>query len=349
MLGPGELSLAAMRALAISAAAGKRRVPEVAAFLLDVDAQLIGLRRRLEAGGYRPGVPRVIRVRDPKPRIVTALPFPDRVAQHALIASTLPQIERRLVQQTYACRTGFGTHRALERAAEWTRRRGWVLRVDVRKFFPSVDHAILRRQLLAVTPASWRGLSDAFIDAPYLGETVAFHFPGDDLLTPMERPHGLPIGSLTSQIWANLFLSPIDHMLASHLGLGSFVRYCDDWLIWSDDPGKLRAALEAMRGAATRLRLRLHPGKSRLHRTTDPVPFLGFVLRRRGAGTVVRLREDNVRRFRRRAALMSALFRAGAIEVDEVRARVQAWLAHASHGHTRALVGRVLRDVAFSR
>lgn len=235
----------------------------------DLDAHVLDLGRELAARDYCPGVGRVIYIGDPKPRMVTALPFRDRVVQHLLIERTLPAIERRLAPQSYACRTGFGTHRALRAAIDWTRIRPWVLRVDVRKFFPSVDHALLRRQLLGVTPPPWRWLSDRFLDAPYQGERVRFHFPGDELYTPASRPHGLMIGSLTSQIWANLYLSGMDHMIAAHFGVGSFVRYSDDWLIWHDDPTLLRRLFEAMHRSAEQLRLRLHPAKSRLYRTTD--------------------------------------------------------------------------------
>jgi hypothetical protein len=194
---------------------------------------------------------------------------------------------------------------------------------------------------------SWRWLSDRFIDAPYEGEQVHLWFPGDTLWTPVERPHGLAIGSLTSQIWANFYVSALDHLLAAGLGIGSFVRYCDDWLVWHDDPQVLRNALAQMQQAAQRLRLRLHPSKTRLYRTTDPVSFVGFVLRRRGDGVIVHLRKDSLRRFRQRVRLMRSLFQAGAIEASEVRSRVQAWLAHARHGHTRRLVEAVMEDIVF--
>jgi len=109
------------------------------------------------------------------------------------------------------------------------------------------------------------------------------------LLTPLARPHGLSVGSLTSQIWANLYLSPIDHLLASELGIGSFVRYCDPWLIWDDDRGRLREALSRMHEHATRLRLRLHPRKTRLHRATDSIHFSGpGATEAEGAAAVVR-------------------------------------------------------------
>lgn len=305
-----------------------------------------------ESRAYRPGPGRCFAIRDPKPRRIYALPFVDRVAQHWLIARTLPAIERSLVDQTYACRRGRGTHACLRRAADLTRARRFVLRLDVQKFFASIDHELLRAQLGRVTPPELRWLSDRFLDAPLPAgavESVAFHFPGDDLLTPLERPHGLPIGSLTSQIWANLYLSPLDHLLADVLGLGSFVRYCDDVLIFADDPGRLREALARVQARTTALRLRLHPQKTRLHRTGDPVTFLGFVLQRRGDAVSIRLRHDNVARMRLRVARMQAEYAAGGLALAEVTARLTAWVAHARNGHTRALLERECQAWVFRR
>ncbi|MEI7895151.1 MAG: reverse transcriptase domain-containing protein [Myxococcales bacterium] len=228
--------------LASVAARGKRRSRDVARFLLDRASAVAELQEEIATRSYTPGIGRTFWVRDPKLRLIYALPFRDRVVQHLLMAQTLPFLEPSLAPQSYACRVGKGTHRCLERAAEWTRRRAYVLRLDMRKFFPSIDHAILRRLLQRTTPLPWRWLRDRFLDAPYVGEQVQYHFTGDDLLTPLQRPHGLPIGSLTSQLWANAYLSPLDHLLASHLGLGSFVRYCDDILVFDDDPGRLEDA-----------------------------------------------------------------------------------------------------------
>jgi hypothetical protein len=142
-------------------------------------------------------------------------------------------------------------------------------------------------------------------------------------------------------------LTPIDHLLACHLKLGSFVRYSDDILVFDNDPGRLRAAWDAvvLRGD----QLRLHPTKCRLHRTSEPVAFLGFVLARRGAAVQIRLRTENTRRFRRRMRELRALHAAGAVEIDEVTARVRAWLAHTRHGHTRSLCRLVLAELSFSR
>jgi hypothetical protein len=343
------LSLAILHAACLAAARGKRRSPDVAAFLLDRAAHLDALSHDLESRTYRPGPGRSFWINDPKRRRIFALPFRDRVAQHVLIATTLPSLERWFAPQSYACRTGKGTHRCLGRAIELTRTKRFVLRIDVRKFFPSIDHGILRRLLDPLTPPDLRWLRDAFLDAPVDCEHVAWHFPGDDLFTPYAQPHGLPIGSLTSQVWANAFLTPVDHLLASHLGLGTFVRYCDDILVFDDDPGRLRAALVAIEQRAHTLRLRLHPVKTRLHRTADPVAFLGFVLRRVDDRVQVRLRTENIRRFRQRMAVTRVLFEAGALEPTEVIAQVRAWLAHARHGHTRTLCERELAKLVFVR
>lgn len=332
-----------------TAARGKRRSPDVARFLLDAERQALWLARDLGAGGWLPSAPRAFVLREPKPRLISALPFRDRVVQHLLIAATLPAIERSFAPQSYACRTGFGTHRCLAAAVELARRHRFVLRLDLAKFFPSIDHAVIARMLEPRTPARWWWVTERILRAPAHVEPVRFYFPGDDLFAPIERPHGLPIGNLCSQIWANLVLTPIDHLLASHLGLPAFVRYCDDLLVFGDDPARLRAAWAAVARRCDDLRLRLHPTKCRLHDTRERVAFLGFVLERRGDAVRIRLRRENVRRFRRRMRDLRLLHAIGAIEIEEVTSRIRAWLAHARHGHTRALCERELAELAFSR
>ena len=304
----------------------------------------------LDACTYAPSKGRAFAITDPKPRLIYALPFRDRVVQHLLMESMMPALERWFAPQSYACRVGKGSHRCLERAIELTRQKRFVLRIDIRKFFPSIDHAILRALLEPFTAPRDRWLRDAFLDQQVECERVAWYFPGDTLFTPFERPHGLPIGSLTSQFWANAFLTPIDHLIASKLRIGTFVRYCDDVLVFDDDRGRLQDALSAIDERASSLRLRLHAGKTRLHRSTDPVGFLGFVLRQRpDAGVSVRLQSDNIQRFRARMQETLTLYDAGAIEAGDVVCRVRAWLAHAQHGDTRALCKQELARLAWVR
>jgi hypothetical protein len=340
--------LALRRALA-AAARGKRHNAEVARFMLDPARQLAQLAPELTNRTYTPGSGCAFWIHDPKPRRIFALPFRDRVVQHLLMQATLPRLENWFAHQSYACRSSKGSHRCLKRAIELTGNTRFVLRLDIRKFFPSIDHALLQQILAPHTPMPWRWLRDRILNAPALTERVAWHFAGDDLFTPLARLHGLPIGSLTSQIWANAFLTPVDHMIASQLGIGTFVRYCDDILVFDNDAERLKAALCAIQQRVHGLRLRLHPEKTRLHRTSDPVSFLGFVLRRVSDGVRVHLRSENTRRFCARMAETQALYDAGAIGAHEVVARVRAWLAHARHGHTQVLCDRMLNRLAFTR
>lgn len=344
-----QVNLSDLIRLSHVAARGKRRFPTVARFLLDVDRECALLAAELASRVYRPGRGRSFWIHDPKRRRIYALPFRDRVVQHWLIEQTLPLLEASWAPQSYACRLGKGTHRALKRAVDWARTRAWVLRLDVHRFFPSVDHELLRQSLQRTTPPALRWLRDVFIDAPVDVEESTTWFPGDELLTPVQRPHGIPIGSLTSQLWANTYLSPIDHLLRSRLGLPRFVRYCDDLLVFDDDKDRLVAAHAAIASRAASLRLKLHAAKSRLHRTSDPVKFLGFVLRRTRTGVTVRLEHDNVVRFRRRMAWTQRLFAAGALGIDEVRSRVQAWRAHAQHGQVAALLEAELGRLVWTR
>lgn len=99
----------------------------------------------------------------------------------------------------------------------------------------------------------------------------------------------------------------------------------------------------------SRLRLRLHPHKTRIQDTTEPLPFLGFALQRHQDAVSVRLRSENLVRMRQRVSALRTLFSAGAIEVDEVTARLSAWLAHVRHGHTRSLIEREITRWTFSR
>ncbi|MBI4699855.1 MAG: hypothetical protein HY744_01590 [Deltaproteobacteria bacterium] len=128
---PEELALR-LRTLARVAARGKRSAGNVARFMVDVDCHCRQLAERLLRGEYRVGRGRTFWIEDPKPRLIFALPFADRVVQHLLIAETLPGLERRMAPQSFACRRGKGTHRALARASVLALRHAWVLRVDVK-------------------------------------------------------------------------------------------------------------------------------------------------------------------------------------------------------------------------
>ncbi len=344
-------SLPQLVAAWLRARRGKRHRPDVARFERDAERRLVALAEEIRVRAWRPSPYRVFTVRDPVVRSIAALEFEDRVVQHALMAVTATRIQRSLVPQTWACLPERGSHAALAWVAERCRRRRWCLRLDVRKFFPSVDHAVLRERLARLRlphEATVRWLEELFLGHAGPFERAVFWFPGDDLLAGM-RPRGLPIGNLTSQWWANLLLSPLDHLFANRLGLRDFARYMDDVVVFDDDRERLEAVWREADGCLSRLRLKLHPVKCAITATRDGFGFLGFRLRRTDGGVSVRIADESVERFRASMALLRARFEVGAAGGREVHDRVAAWLGHARQGHTRALCQKVLSEFVFVR
>lgn len=322
----------ALREAARRAARGKRRKPGAAAFLARLEPELLALERGLQDGTWQPGGHTAFEVHDPKRRIVSAAPFRDRVVHHALCAATAPLFERRFIFDSYANREGKGTHAAVARYERFRDRHRCVLRCDIYRYFPAVDHAVLKADIARVVPcARTRDVIGRIIDGSNPQEPVLIHYPGDDLLAPIERRRGLPIGNLTSQLFANVFLDPIDHLIKDRLRVPGYVRYVDDLALFHDDLGALveiRAALTA--GLAAR-RLSPHPRKTWIAPTSDPARFLGFEVFRDGRR---RLPAENVSRFRNRLRGLRDRWRAGTVEEPEVRARIGSWIAHACHADT---------------
>jgi retron-type reverse transcriptase len=328
---------------------GKRARPAVAAFDYQLERNLFELECELRDGTYTPGAYHHFYIREPKRRKISAAPFRDRVVHHALCNVIMPIFESRFIHNSYACRVGKGTHAALDRAQQYARRFRYVLQGDIVQFFPSVDHMVLR-SLLARRIADERVL--ALIDrilASGAGvlesEYTVQYFPGDNLLTPLERPRGLPIGNLTSQFWANVYLHELDTFVTQELRNGAYVRYADDVLVFGDDKATLHAQREQIAHKLAELRLVLHDRKTQLYPVDTGIPFLGFRL----FPTYRRLKRPNVVRFKRRMRGLFGQFAAGALPMDRVHASVHGWVAHARHGSTHRLRQQLLGGLVVPR
>jgi retron-type reverse transcriptase len=336
-----NLLLAARRA-----AAGKRTRPDVAAFLLELEPQLVRLQRELRDGSYTPGPYHCFPIRDPKPRLISAAPFRDRVVHHALTQMLEPVFEKRFSNDSFACRQGFGTHRALARAKEGAHRFRYVLKCDVRKYFPSIDHAILKDLLARVVKCCpTLDLAARIIDASNAQEEAVSYFPGDDLFSPFARRRGLPLGNQTSQFFANVYLNPLDQMVNRHLRPPIYARYVDDFVLFGDSKEGLAESRQRIEDELCRLRLQLHPGKSRVCRTADGFTFLGW----RIFPERTRLVRGNVVRFRRRMRGLAAEYARGAAGWEQIHPGVRAWIAHAAHGDTWRLRRQIFGQFAFRR
>jgi len=272
-------AFSSLLAAAHRAALGKRTARSVARFQERAEPEVLRLQRELEAGTWRPGRAVTFEISDPKRRTITAVPFRDQVVHHALMGVLEPVFERRMVFDSYACRRGKGTHAALRRARRFVRRFAYFLKLDVKSFFASVPHAAVRETLARV-------VKDRRVLA--LCATILAGPRGDE-------SRGLPVGSLTSQWFANLLLDRLDHFVKEVLRIRGYVRYMDDFVLFADRRDRLRAAHgEVERFLADPLGLKLKPSATILAPATQGLPFLGWLVYR---GTT-RVRPQNLRRYR---------------------------------------------------
>jgi len=332
---------------AAAAAAGKRKRPDVASFLLNLEPEVLRLQRELLDGSYRPGPYREFLVSDPKARQISAAPFRDRVVHHALTRILEPVFETRFSAHSYACRKGMGVHRALSLAARWAHQFRYVLKCDVRKYFASIDHEVLTGQLRRIVKCEpTLDLAGRILDGFHSSEEESCcYFPGDCLFTPLDRPRGLPLGNQTSQFFANVYLNTMDHLIEQNLQPGSYARYVDDLVLFDNDKEKLNAMRCQISGWLADVRLRFHEGKSRIYRCRDGVTFLGW----RIYPDHQRLVRGNVIRFRQTLRELQSGYASGEIQWEQVEARVRAWIAHASHGDTLRLRERLFEEFVFHR
>jgi retron-type reverse transcriptase len=325
---------------------GKRYKENVLEFNYHLEAELEKLQTELCNHTYLPGEYNTFRIFDPKPRLISAAPYRDRVVHHALCNVIMPAIERTFIHDSYANRIGFGTHRALVRFTEFARSSRYVLQCDIRQYFPSIDHEILKtilRRKIKCVDALW--LIDTIIDNSNAQEAVIHHFAGDNLLTPLERRHGLPIGNLTSQFFANVYLSRFDLFVKQQLKAKKYLRYVDDFALFGDDRAELETAREAIEVYLASLRLKLHPVKSQLFETQHGANFVGF----RILPDRLRVRNDNLRRGRRRLQQIQHDYREGKISQNEINQKMQSWEAHLRHGDTDRLRQSIAKKWVFCR
>ena len=303
---------------AAKARRGKSRRPDVEAWWLRRETEVLRLRDELLSGEYQPGAYRFFEIHDPKRRSIAAAPFRDRVVHHALCNFLAPVLERRFIARSFSCQLGKGTTAARECCRQLTNRFRYVLKCDVRKFFPNIDHEILREKIARELVCSGAlALVEKILGSYRTGEAVVARgdrrppagapadaagggrarFPGDDLAEVLQRPRGLPIGNLTSQLWGNFYLDALDHWFTEAEAHGDYLRYTDDFLVFGNERHRLWELRDGSVAQLAGVRLKLAEPKSRLLTTREGVPFCGFRFR---PGLRPRVLGATKRRFERR-------------------------------------------------
>lgn len=323
---------------------GKRLRPDVARFIVNAETELLRLQTALQQKTYEPGHYRTFYVYEEKPRLISAAPFPDRVVHHALCNVLEPVFERRFIFDLYSNRTGKGQHQAVRRAQQFARAFPYVLKCDIKKYFPSIDHAILKAELRRhVKCAETLWLAERIIDRGNPQEPALEYFPGDELWTPMHRRCGLPIGNQTSQFFANLYLSPLDHFAKRTLHAPGYLRYVDDFLLFAEDKAQLWFWHDAIADFLASYRLRLKPRGVTLFRVTDGLPFLGY----RVFPSVILVTRRAILRFRRQMQRERVRWRARQVTQAHLKCVLFGGLGHLTQATATHLCAKLLDEAWF--
>jgi hypothetical protein len=295
-----------LRLAYLRAVRGKRHRPDARQFVADLDVNLATLAAQIANGSVELGRSQQFVIRDPKERIITAPCFEERVLHHAVMNVCEPLLDRWLICDTYACRVGKGRESAVRRAREFAQRWPAYLKMDVRKYFDSIPHAILLDRLR-------RFFKDPNLLS--LFERIVGSFHG-------ATGRGLPIGSLTSQHFANFYLGWFDRFVKERLQVRGYVRYMDDLVIWGATTRELATNRNACTEfLATELGLELKP--SFINRSATGLDFLGC----RVFPTHVTLNRRSKVRFRRRLTELEAAFARGEFDEATLQSRATAMVA----------------------
>ena len=324
---------------------GKRLKNNVITFEKNIEDELFRLQEELIAKTYTPGRYREFTIYERKPRKISAAPYRDRVVHHALCNIVEPIFEKSFIFDSYACRKDKGTHKAVDRFTEFCRKNRYVLKADIKKYFPSIDHEILFEKIqrkIKCKDTLW--LLKTIIDGSNKQDEVIDYFTGDALLTPFSRKRGIPIGNLTSQFFANIYLNDLDHYLKENLKCRYYIRYVDDITVFENDKKRLWEIKACVEEFLEKDRIKLHPKKTYVASVSTGIDHLGY----RVFTTHRLLRKDNSMGFIKKLKRMNALYRLGYITFEKMNASVQSWIGHASHADTFGLRRSVFEKTDFS-
>jgi len=251
--------------------AGKRKRNDVAVFQARLMDNIRFLYRDLKEKTYVHGIYQAFNISDPKPRNIHKATVRDRLLHHLLYRETYKYFNSRFINDSYSCRVGKGTHRAIKKFEEMARQASsnhdhtvWALKCDIRKFFASIDHRILKNVLS-------KYIEDKELLWLFAKVIDSFHTLG-------REETGLPLGNLTSQLLVNVYMNEFDQFVKSALKIKFYVRYADDFIFLDQDRDSLVELLPKLENFLTdNLKLTMHPKKVFLKTLASGVDFLGWI------------------------------------------------------------------------
>jgi retron-type reverse transcriptase len=307
----------------LKALRGNRNSHSAVKFCKNVEKKLAVVRDKLMSLDCGWGKYRSFLIKDPKLRVISTAPFEQRIMHHAIMNVIEPVLDRPMICHSYACRKGKGTHAAVQYAFGRCKASPFFLKLDIRKYFDSIDHEALKiliRRLIKDTRVLF--LLDGVIDSY---ETA----PGK----------GVPIGNLTSQFFANLYLAGMDHFILEHLRPSAYCRYMDDFVLWSSSAAELKTMFARVNEYVSR-NLKLAVKQPVFGKTAAGLPFLGFLIKEKG----IFLLQKSKRRFKQRMAEITASLYSGVITEEKAAERTRSVYAAINLARTNRLRKRVFEE-----
>jgi RNA-directed DNA polymerase len=298
---------------------GRRYRREILTFGYHLEKNLLCLQNELRNKTYKHGQYRNFVIHDAKKREIKAASFKDRVVHKAFYDTLEPLFDKSFIYDSYACRTNKGLYKAIGRLEGFINnsRNKYYLQCDISKYFKSIDHEVLL------------SLVEKKIKDPCVLWLVSEIV--NSYSETVDGKKGIPIGNLTSQLFANIYLNDLDQFIKHNLGRKSYIRYMDDFLILGKEKKELRKALvEIKYFLGDKLKLMLHPSKILLAPLNKGVDFLGY----RVFKEYKLLRKITVKRFIKRTKKQMADIEKGKVSIHDLNNSLQAFIAYAKHGNS---------------
>ncbi|MCP5049828.1 MAG: RNA-directed DNA polymerase (Reverse transcriptase) [bacterium] len=307
---------------------GKKKNPEAARFHLDLEKNLFKLKEELLTHRYTPGKYRYFKIRDPKERVISEAPFPDRVVHHAFVGVIEPLFEKIFIPGSYACRKGKGTHKAVLQARHYIKSNTFYLKMDIEKYFETMDH---------------RKLVDIFSET--IRDPEVLRLLKTILKTSEQssgiKGKGIPIGNLTSQFFANVYLNKLDHYVLDELAFPYYIRYMDDFALFDNDKNKLKTCRDQLTEFVEgELRLKVKERATIIQSRENGIGFLGY----RVFPGLIRVKNKNIRRLKRKTAAREKQLNCGVIDEGQLTASVQSIVGYLGFARSTRLRRRMFRD-----
>jgi len=322
---------------------GKRRKLEVIKFEHLLEEHLFNIQAQLKDETYQFGNYRKFIVTEPKERLIASAPYRDRVVHHALCNLIEPILDKAMIFDSYACRINKGSHRAIIKTQSFIKKYKYCLKFDIKKYFFTIDHEILIKDIQKkITDDKIIVLINKILNTYTSKKEFYFPMNGDTLFDCL-RPRGLPIGNLTSQLFANFYLTSLDRFIKNNLKIKAYIRYMDDGVLFSNCKAELQKIKNQISVFCEKKRLKLHQNKTQIFPVKNGLKYLGFHI----YPNYCRILRPNLIRFKHKFKLRCKQYETGEIAWNNLLLSLNAWLGYVGVGRYKNIINLILSNIKF--